>query len=206
MTNIDYVTKSWDIADPNYIHPLRAEHPEEYWASGMAQANDAAAWLDWDGDYPPRVIDFGCGDGRLTIPLAEMGAKVIAVDASDRMLNLLADNVIAQDARQPYKIIHSNGLDLDQRMQNEDDVDLVLARAVLIHHNYESVGHLVRSLAGVIAPGGHFIADWPVADKPHEGVDWIDVTTWEWDHRDQVAASAGLELVDPNEPSVWRKI
>ena len=35
---------------------------------------------------PKRVLDFGCGTGRLVIPLAEMADYVLGLDVSDSML------------------------------------------------------------------------------------------------------------------------
>lgn len=39
-----------------------------------------------------RVIDVGCGHGRLAIPLAEAGHTVVATDVSRKMLDLLAEH------------------------------------------------------------------------------------------------------------------
>ena len=36
------------------------------------------------------VVDFGCGTGRTAIPLADRGYRVVAVDGSDAMLEVLA--------------------------------------------------------------------------------------------------------------------
>ncbi|MCX7097052.1 MAG: class I SAM-dependent methyltransferase [Methylococcales bacterium] len=35
---------------------------------------------------PKKMLDFGCGTGRLVIPLAELGGHVLGVDVSDSML------------------------------------------------------------------------------------------------------------------------
>ena len=40
-----------------------------------------------------RVIDFGCGTGRLSIPLLKKGIKVIGVDISDKSLLILKKNI-----------------------------------------------------------------------------------------------------------------
>jgi 2-polyprenyl-3-methyl-5-hydroxy-6-metoxy-1,4-benzoquinol methylase len=44
-------------------------------------------------------LDFGCGDGRVAIPLAALGYEVTAVDSSQRMLDRLAERL--PDANRP---------------------------------------------------------------------------------------------------------
>lgn len=187
------VTARWDHAGVQHIHPLRSIDETAYWESGVYQAQDAARWIPEGGS----VIDFGCGDGRLTRPLARMGFDVTAIDASARMLSRLC----TQDEGLSFKTIQSDGFDLALL----DLVDAIIARAVLIHHSHDDVAKLVTELAYLIKPGGVFIADWPIGVH-HERRDWIDVTTWEEPHRLAVGTAAGLELVDDGTPSVWRKL
>lgn len=39
-----------------------------------------------------RVVDLGCGNGRLSVKLKEMGADVIGIDGSEDMLKIARDN------------------------------------------------------------------------------------------------------------------
>ena len=38
-----------------------------------------------------RILELGCGDGRLLVPLAQDGAQVVGVDASEAMLARCAE-------------------------------------------------------------------------------------------------------------------
>ena len=38
-----------------------------------------------------RIVDLGCGTGRLAIPLAQAGFGVVAVDLSDEMLAIVGE-------------------------------------------------------------------------------------------------------------------
>lgn len=194
MTDFAGVLKSWDHADPTRIHPTR-EHESEsaYWASGVTQAAHIARHIPDGG----MVVDFGCGDGRLTYPLARMGFDVIAVDASKAMLTRLRDGC----GETEFRSLQSDGLNLGDKVKG---ADVVIARAVLIHHSHADVERLVHALTAAIKPGGLFIADWPTGVH-HERIDWIDVTTWRTEHRLQVATDAGLVLVEDSKPSIWRK-
>jgi SAM-dependent methyltransferase len=134
-----------------------------------------------------------------------MGYEVTAVDSSPHMLDALAER--AEAAAVPTNalaLVHSHGPGLPG-IVGEGTVDVVVARAVLIHHDYESVEAIVGVLAALLRPGGHLLADWPTGE-PGERADWIGVTRWHPHHRLAVARLAGLEPVDTAaEPSVWRK-
>lgn len=184
------------------IHPLTVDSAE-WWALGETQA----AQVDNYAEAGDLVIDFGCGYGRLSIPLASAGYDVLAVDASQAMLDGLARRAEGTDVH--LDTLLSDGSELldivDHAIGHRAAV--VIARAVLIHHDYAGVERLVGQLASVLRPGGHLIADWPVAAHPRERTNWTDVTTWYATHRRNVALEAGLELVEDNGgASVWRKM
>ena len=63
MTAAD-VIQAWDRADPTAIHPLRRVSEDAYWDSGKAQADMLASVIPGNA----KVMDFGCGDGRVAIP------------------------------------------------------------------------------------------------------------------------------------------
>jgi 2-polyprenyl-3-methyl-5-hydroxy-6-metoxy-1,4-benzoquinol methylase len=193
VPSFDEVVAAWQQADVTAIHPLRNVSDEAYWASGRAQALEAAIWIPSEG----TVLDFGCGDGRLAIPLAKLGYDVLAVDASQEMLDRVRERCTNMT------FIQWDGYEPLDRV---GPVDTVVARAVFIHHDYESVTTLVTNLAGLLKPGGYLICDWPISEAPRERRDWIDVTTWDYAHRHTVATSAGLELIANTTPSVWRKL
>lgn len=198
--NFESVIKSWDevgqSGEEGLIHPLRGD---EYWASGRAQATEADAYAK-PGD---TVIDFACGDGRITLPLAKAGYRVIAVDSSQAMLKRTAANAEAEGLT--IETIQSDGSDLAVKL-GKRKADLILARAVLIHHDYAGVEKIVNGLSKALKKGGNLIADWPVG-QPGQRDTWISVTVWEPSHRFSVAERAGFQAVRlANEPSIWLKV
>lgn len=144
-----------------------------------------------------RVMDFGCGDGRVAIPMAERGYDVTAVDASSRMLAALAD-------RDPgITVFQSDGTGLGRHLGRRK-MDAVYCLAVLIHHGYEDGAALIAALAKTVRKGGLLILDWPTSGQPHERTDWIDVTTWHSGRQQEVADRLGLTRVDSGLPwTVW---
>lgn len=190
--SIDRITAAWDRADPTAIHPLRRVSEDAYWQSGEAQADQLATVLE----PGCSVVDFGCGDGRVTIPLAARGYDVTGADASPNMLRRLRE-------RAPHiPTVPSDGVDLPREMG--DPVDAVVALAVLIHHDYASGRSIIHGLADTVRPGGTLILDWPTSDRPGERRDWIGVTTWSPAAQTALAHKLRLTRVDSALPwSVW---
>lgn len=202
-TTLKDVVSAWRHADPKHIHPAR-EHMSEsaYWESGRPAAEFVWNLLRGDG----AVIDFGCGDGRIAIPMAKLGLEVVAVDAAPEMIERLEHQMRVQKVDGMLYTLVSDGSQIDKKYPL-DEFDAVNARAVFIHHSHDDVAMLVRNLSACLRVGGFLIADWPTGPH-HVRRDWIDVTIWSPEEREKVAASAGLTLVsegNDNLPSVWVK-
>lgn len=205
MTDLGFsdVVEAWQQAPVEAIHPLRAISDEAYWESGRSQALDASHWIEEGG----TVLDFGCGDGRLSIPLARLGFDVYAADASNEMLQRLKENIAPYRGEFNMTMVGSCGDNLSDLfgVGIVPQFDAVVCRAVLIHHGYDDATRLVLELAKVLKPGGILIADWPTGPR-YERQSWTDVTTWEPAHRLAVADGAKLQLIEDATPSVWRKL
>lgn len=187
------VVDAWDHADPAAIHPTReVENESAYWSSGERQAAELATVLKPGS----RVVDFGCGDGRITIPLAALGYQVTGVDASPAMLARLAEQA------PELPTVQSTGLGLHKALGRK--ADAVVALAVLIHHGYDDGTAIIRGLAAAVRKGGRLILDWPTSDQPHERTDWIDITTWSAEQQATLADELQLTRVDTALPwTVW---
>jgi 2-polyprenyl-3-methyl-5-hydroxy-6-metoxy-1,4-benzoquinol methylase len=185
------------------IHPTR-EHESEmaYWESGLPQAQTVFDLVGEGG----TVLDFGCGDGRIAIPMAKLGLEVTAVDAAPEMIERLEHNAEVQGAEGIHTYVWDGTWFHELAILSV--FDAVNARAVFIHHAHKDVIRLVQCLSQRLKPGGYLICDWPIG-KHHQRIDWIDVTVWDYEHRQAVAESVGLSLVSEGEPgvkpSVWRK-
>lgn len=87
-----------------------------------------------------RVLDLGCGTGRMSEWLIEAGAQVLAVDADPRMVEGAAQRCPSADVRQ-----------LDARALGDIRVDSVLSNAAL--HWIPDAEQVVRELARVLRAG-----------------------------------------------------
>ena len=191
------VIKAWDQPEAREaIHPTRGISEDAYQASGQAQAELLAA------DIPAgaKVLDFGCGDGRVAIPLAAMGYEVTGVDASPNMLAALAE----RDPDLP--VFQSDGSDFGKHLGRRK-MDAVYCLAVLIHHDYETGEQLIASLRAVVKKGGLLALDWPTSDEPSDGHGWLGVTTWSPERQAEIVQRLRMERVDVDRPwSVFRAL
>ncbi|MDX2757890.1 class I SAM-dependent methyltransferase [Streptomyces europaeiscabiei] len=193
----DHVIAAWDQPEAaSAIHPTRGISEDAYQASGQAQAELLSA----DIPVGAKVMDFGCGDGRVAIPLRAMGYEVTGVDASPRMLAALAE-------RDPdLTTFQSDGSDFGKHLGRRK-FDAVYCLAVLIHHDYATGERLIENLRAVVKKGGLLALDWPTSDEPSDGHGWIGVTTWSPDRQDEIAKRLKMERLDADRPwTVWRAL
>lgn len=159
----------WDAyaSDPARIHPSGANGEDAYLASGLTAAVEVANIAPPD-DYP-RLIDFGCGDGRVTAAFCDLGYSTWAVDAGPQMVARAA-------GRAPCATpIVSDGRDLASFV---GPVDVVVALAVLIHVPYATGRRIVSELSRCLRSGGLLLVDIPIYEERRNPVDWNDVGTW----------------------------
>src|SRR5262245_17253371 len=57
-----------------------------------------------------RILDLGCGDGRYSIPFAELGATVDSVDFSEEAINRLVGHAERKGVEQLIHAYHCNAL------------------------------------------------------------------------------------------------
>jgi SAM-dependent methyltransferase len=97
-TDTDRDWEAWGSRDPYYGvlteekfrgRTISAETRAEFFASGRAHVDHVLdvcrRHLD-PGFAPARILDFGCGTGRLVIPFAAVAREVVGLDISDSML------------------------------------------------------------------------------------------------------------------------
>jgi SAM-dependent methyltransferase len=125
-----------------------------------------------------RVLDAGCGTGRVAIELAARGFSVTGMDLDERMLS-------AARAKAPeLRWILADLSEASAHLDSEFDV-VALAGNVMIFVARGTEATVISQLASQLAPGGLFVAG-------------FQLTTGRLtlDHYDTACAAAGLELVD----------
>ncbi len=92
-----------------------------------------------------RILDLGCGDGALSIKLAQMGCDLVCVDSSAQMIE--AARALGLDAH----IIDGCALPYDQ------EFDAVFSNAAL--HWMKHPQRVVSGVWRALKPGGRFVAE-----------------------------------------------
>jgi 2-polyprenyl-3-methyl-5-hydroxy-6-metoxy-1,4-benzoquinol methylase len=110
-----------------------------------------------DPDFAPsRALDFGCGVGRVTIPLARRVAQVVAVDVSDSMLKEASKNCAEAGVRN-VALLKS-----DDSLENlSGDFDFLHSFIVLQHISEKRGEVILRAMLRRLSDNGigalHFI-------------------------------------------------
>jgi ubiquinone/menaquinone biosynthesis C-methylase UbiE len=104
------------------------------------------------------VLEYGCGDGRYTVILAERGAKVIAFDISAPLLALAKDRIEITGCEEVEFVLGSaHALPLP-----DESVDVVFGMAILHHLDLESAS---REVQRVLRKGGRGIFKEPLRNS-----------------------------------------
>lgn len=121
--------------------------PAAYARNGAFVHSMAGGVVEWLAPQPgERILDLGCGDGQLTKRLAESGASVIGVDASEAMVAAARSVGIAADVATADKLPYPDA-----------SFDAVFSNAALhwVREQNEMMGEVHR----VLKTGGRFVAE-----------------------------------------------
>lgn len=159
MMKTDKAWESWGASDP-YFGVLTDDRfregsidqtREDFFYSGEAFIADMIE--QFEQQFGPlsrgRAMDFGCGVGRLAIPLARRFQSVIGIDISRSML--------AEARRNSDAIALSNihwGLSDDMLTQAGTGLDYINSYIVLQHIPTKRGISMIRRMIEILAPGG----------------------------------------------------
>jgi len=107
------------------------------------------------------ILEIGCGTGKNTPILAQIGQSVQAVDFSQGMIARAREKVQAENVR--FSL-----MDITQPWEFPDEsFDLIVCNLVLEH--IEGLSHIFSEAARTLRPGGHFFIDELHPFRQYEG-------------------------------------
>jgi predicted TPR repeat methyltransferase len=164
--------------------------------AALARATEelVAVIRDWADPAGRRVIDLGCGIGRVALALADEAASVTGVDVSAGMV---AEAARRAGHRARVRFVQASGRDL--AMLESASADLLLAVdswPFLIPAGPEATAGMAAEVARVLAPGG----DWLLFNWSYRGDPALDEA-----EAQAAAAANGLELLRAGERpfAIW---
>lgn len=137
---------------------------EEFLQTGEKHVEEALAQskrVFGDGLRLGRALDFGCGVGRLTMPLARRFEGVTAVDISPAMIEEARKNCSERGIENVTFVLSD-----DRLSQVEGAYDFINAYIVFEHIEAGRGLRLIGLLLGLLAPGG--VAAIDLCTKRHE--------------------------------------
>ena len=99
-----------------------------------------------------QVLDFACGTGLVTLPVAQMAAEVCAIDISDEMVRHLKEKI----AEQGVGNVSVSCMDLFDDSLRPDSFDAVVACNVLLY--LENRAEVLTRIHELLRPEGVFLS------------------------------------------------
>jgi ubiquinone/menaquinone biosynthesis C-methylase UbiE len=125
---------------------------DQHGSAGLTKVTAAvlAAAAVGPGDM---VIDLGCGNGQISIPLAKQGAEVLGIDVSPAM----ADQLRSEAKRQGLTALDAIALPVEQLDLPPASADLIVSSYALHHLRDPDKARLVEAAITWLRPGGRLL-------------------------------------------------
>lgn len=107
-----------------------------------------------------KAVDFGCGVGRLTLPLAKYFNTVFGVDVSSKMINLA--NRYKNTNKSHYILNQENNL----KIFNDNSIDFVYSNITLQHMKPKYTKKYIKEFIRITKPDGLIV--FQLASDPKE--------------------------------------
>jgi SAM-dependent methyltransferase len=144
----------WSVlSSDNFRSDVFAEHAEDFYRSGSHDLSAMDSAMRRAGRTPPtgRCLEFGCGVGRVTIPLAERFEEVVGFDISAAHLRLAEERINKLEVKKRIVLKRAdNNIDL----RALGTFDFIFSVIVLQHNPPPLIRDVLEQFGAVLKPGG----------------------------------------------------
>lgn len=132
-----------------------------------------------DTPDPKHVLDLGCGDGRLLVPIVTAGHVGVGIDEDPAALDACLQRLVESDAGSVQMYLKPGDFTEDLRtLAGEGQFDLImcLGHTWMLQHDTIDAFNLFRAIDALLKPHGQFVIDnfpaelWPCVAEGS----WID--------------------------------
>lgn len=164
------------LANTEYLNTnMTAETLNKFFESGRRDVNALISTFNTHfNNFEPQIaLDFGCGVGRMTIPIAENIKSVIGVDISDGMLN---------EAKKNIENFRLKNIELYQSIPDGIYYDWINSLIVFQHIPPQRGYYILRTLVEKLNSGGFISCHFTIfRDKKHLDELYRDVECCKYD-------------------------
>lgn len=158
LKNTDKAWEMWGSKEPYFavitypkfrINNLNSEALHDFFSSGEQHINHVLNVVreQLNSNFSPKkAIDFGCGTGRLVIPLAKICNEVVGIDVSQSMLKETKKNCDAQSLYN-VKFIKSDD-ELSQLLGSYDFIhSFIVFQHIPVNRGEKIISNLINHLS-----------------------------------------------------------
>jgi SAM-dependent methyltransferase len=110
---------------------------------------------------PSLAVDYGCGTGRVTLPLSKRADRALGLDVSEGMLKEAQKNATEQQ----FGNIDFGLVEAGRRLPLPESIDFVHSYIVFQHIPTKYGERIFAELLGALAPGGAGVMHFTVASR-----------------------------------------
>jgi len=202
MLNKNYkdVKDQWDLTseDDNWRGFLAAGHENEesFRTSGAEWTQRLLIFLLKHNIYlsNSRIVELGCGAGRMTEFLALTAKRVQAVDISAGMITRARERLGKLSNAEFLCIIRDFSIITDL------SIDIIFSVAVLQHNPEDTVRRLFQDGIRILKKGGYFVFQIPIDkthhEEPYEPQHSVDMVYWTIDELQEIARVYKYKIIN----------
>jgi SAM-dependent methyltransferase len=136
-----------------------------------------------------RILEIGCGNGRVYLPLRAEGFNIVGIDSSKKMLDLLEDRAVL--TKTSVEVYQQSMLDMN--LEGTFDLVILAYRTFMHLYSIEDQQLALRQIKSLLAPDGEVVIDLfnPDKDRVRESSYFLledkdpKKLVWLWEEFDQ---------------------